>query len=77
MNLFGLSKGTIRLLVFLTVFFLTVYMLLSMKLWSHDWTRYFFLTDRWVELIFVFLGVYFVSELLMKLLLWFAKTQVR
>lgn len=43
----------IRIIGFLISFLLVVSIMVGSQVWKHDWMRYFVMTDRWLEIIFV------------------------
>ena len=59
-----------RILIFLVAFAVTAWFLISIKVWQTDLARYFLLTDRWIELIFVGAVVYLIVELIARILKW-------
>ncbi len=57
-----------RTIIFLTSFVIVVYAMFRLRIWSTDMTNFFFRTDRWLELIFVFALTSFITMLLTWLL---------
>ncbi|MEM4662806.1 MAG: hypothetical protein QXM75_02195 [Candidatus Diapherotrites archaeon] len=44
-----------KAIIFLISFIIVVYVLVRFRVWGNDFIRYFFMTERWPELIFVVL----------------------
>lgn len=57
-----------RAFIFITSFVIVVYCMFHFRIWSMHMTNFFFRTDRWLELIFVFAVTSFITMLLTWLL---------
>jgi len=64
------KRTLFRIFLFLVSTAVVVVLLVRMKLWSADFTRYFLRTDRWLELIFVMAVGFAVSMIVERLLKW-------
>ena len=59
--------------IFLLSIALIVYLLVSLKIWSHDLGGYFFKAGRWYEFIFVLAVGYILSKVIELLIKWQAR----
>ena len=57
-----------RALIFIVSFVIVVYGMFRFRIWSTQMTNFFFRTDRWLELLFVFALTSFITTLLTWLL---------
>jgi hypothetical protein len=48
----------------------TTGVLFNLKTWAHEWQNYFFFTEDWTSLIFVFVLVYLLGHLIKHILIW-------
>lgn len=60
----------IRVIGFIISFLLVASIMVSMQIWKHDWMRYFIMTDRWLEIIFVTLVAMILHRVFEMLLRW-------
>ncbi|MDO8428482.1 MAG: hypothetical protein Q7S92_04685 [Candidatus Diapherotrites archaeon] len=62
-----------KMAIFLISVIVTVFVLVSFKVWSHDLTTYFFKAGKWPELIVVFGIAYVITWIVEQLLKWQAR----
>ncbi|MCX6802028.1 MAG: hypothetical protein NT067_02840 [Candidatus Diapherotrites archaeon] len=59
-----------RAIVFIVTFAVVVYFSMVLSGWKGELFQYFFMADRWLELVFLLAITYVVSTILQELLLW-------
>ncbi|MCX8190527.1 MAG: hypothetical protein N3F05_04880 [Candidatus Diapherotrites archaeon] len=62
-----------RIIIYFASFIIAVYVLVRFRIWGGDFIKYFFMTERWVELIFV---LSFTTAISM-LFIWILRTEFR
>ena len=66
-----------RIIIFLVTLGVVVYILIALKIWGDDLTKYFLRTGKWQELVFVTALAYIITTILEKLLQWEFRIQAR
>jgi hypothetical protein len=62
---------------FLTAFFLALWFLVAARIWEHDWMRYFFMTNRYGEMVALYLILAAITLVVIKLLQWQFRVSMR